>query len=89
MPMAGNHFTASGFFLKIFDCLCIFVFVSFWSCFSFFYFFASLCITKSREIKTKKEKNITTIYELVEQTFYCVAVFTDYHVKRALSLCVI
>ena len=31
------HFTASGFFLKIFNCLCIFVFVSFWSCFSFFF----------------------------------------------------
>ena len=25
------HFTASGFFLKTFDRLCVFVFVSFWS----------------------------------------------------------
>ena len=36
------HFTASGFFLKIFDRLCVFVFVSFWS------FFASLHLTKSK-----------------------------------------
>ena len=33
------HFTASGFFLKTFDCLCIFAFVSFWSFFFFFFFF--------------------------------------------------
>ena len=42
---------------------------------------------KSRE--KKKTLKITTIYELVEQTHYCVEVFTDYHMKRALSLCVI
>ena len=32
--------------------------------------------------------NITTIYDPVEQT-HCVEVFTDYHMKRALSLCII
>ena len=43
------HFTASGFFLKTFDRLCVFVFVSFRS------FFASLHIMKSR--KTNKQTN--------------------------------
>ena len=32
---------------------------------------------------------MTTIYEPVEQTHYCVEDFTDYHVKSALSLCVV
>ena len=58
------YFTASGFFLQIFDCLCVFVFVYFWSCFSFF--FASLHIMKSRK-KKKKTLKITTIYEPVEK----------------------
>ena len=40
---------------------------------------------KSRGKKTLK---ITTIYEPVEQT-HCVEVFTDYHMKRALSLSII
>ena len=41
---------------------------------------------KSRKKKQyKNNKN----YEPVEQTHYCVKVFTDYHMKRALSLCVI
>ena len=53
------HFTALGFFLKIFVCLCVFIFVSFWS------FFASLHNMKNRKKKKKKKKNnikITTIY---------------------------
>ena len=33
------HFIASGFFLKFFDRLCVFVFVTFWSFFFFFFFF--------------------------------------------------
>ena len=73
------HFTASGFFLKTFDCLCLFVFVSFWS-----FFFANLHIMKSRKNKTKKKQKtkkniqITTIYMMykpVKQTHYCVKVF--------------
>ena len=76
------HFTASEFFLKTFDRLCVFVFVSFLS------FFASLHIMKSRRRKKKTKKKsikITTIYMIykpVEQTHYCVEVFfSDYHVK--------
>ena len=69
MPMAGKrqytfvrlpeiHFTASGFLLKIFDCLSVFVFVSFCSCFSFFFFFfASLHILKSRKKRNIKINN--------------------------------
>ena len=45
------HFTASGFFLQIFFCLCIFVFVSFWSCFSFFF-----CESTYYEKQEKKKK---------------------------------
>ena len=41
------------FFLKIFDCLCVFIFVSFWSCL----FFASLHIMKSRGKKEKRKKH--------------------------------
>ena len=42
------HFTPSGFFLKTFDRLCVFVFVSFFFCFFFFFFFfLSLHIMKS------------------------------------------
>ena len=53
------HFTVSGLFLKNFDCLCVFVFVSFWSCFSFS--FASLHIMKSRKnIKNKNNNNLQT-----------------------------
>ena len=50
------HFTASGFSLKTFDRLCVFVFVSFWS------FFASLHIMKSKKkkTKTKTKKNKKT-----------------------------
>ena len=53
MRLTEIHFTASGFFLKIFDCLCIL------SLFLFglvFLFFASLHIMKSR--KKEKKKNI-------------------------------
>ena len=40
--------------------------------------------------RKKKTLKITTIYEPVEQTHDCVEVFfTDFHMKRALSLCVI
>ena len=35
--------------------------------------------------ETQKKLNI--IHEPVEQTHYCVKVITDYHLKRALSLC--
>ena len=45
--------------------------------------------TKKKNKKQKKTLKITTIYEAVEQTHYCVEVFTDYHMKRALSLCII
>ena len=67
-----HFFTASGFFLKIFDCLCVFVFVFvlFFFFFSFFFFFCESTYEKQEKNKTLK---ITTIY----------------HVKRALSLCVI
>ena len=58
-----THFTASEFFLKIFDCVCVFVFVSFWSCFSF-------CFCESTYYEKQGgggEIKITTIYEPVEQ----------------------
>ena len=71
------------FFRNIFDRLCVFVFVSFWSYF--------LCESthyekqKKKQKKKKKKKNIkiTTIYKQVEQTHYCVEVFSDYYVKIA------
>ena len=71
------------FFLKIFYCFCVFVFVfdSFWS---YFFFVVVFCESTYCE---KQEKEI--IYEPVEQRHYSVEVFTDYHVKRAFSLCVI
>ena len=80
------HFTASGFSLKTFDCLCVFVFVS-------FFFFASLHITKSRKNKTKKEKkekqnnNLHNLHTGRTNTLLCQS-FSLYHVKRAYSLCV-
>ena len=43
------HYTASGFFLKIFDRLCVFVLVSFWS------FFCESHIMKSRKKKNNKK----------------------------------
>ena len=46
------HFTASRFFLKTFDRLCIFVFVSFWSFFFFFFF----CGFKHYEKQKKKSR---------------------------------
>ena len=80
------HFTASGFFLKIFTvcafCLCFFL------VFLFVFFFESTCY-HDYEKQEKTTLKITTIYEPVEQSHYCVEVFTDYHVKRALSVCVI
>ena len=45
------HFTASGFFLKIFDCLCIFVFIYFWSYFFFFFFFCESTYYEKQEKK--------------------------------------
>ena len=53
------HFTASGFFLKIFYRLCVFVFVSFWSFFFFFFFFffASLNFMKCRKKNQHKNNN--------------------------------
>ena len=74
-----THFTAAGFFLKTFDRLCVFVFVSFWS-FFFFFFFASLHIMKSR----KKKKNIKNKNNLLDlqtsrtNTLLCRS-FSDYH----------
>ena len=48
---------------------------------------------KSRKKQQQQKKTTTTfkitIYEQVKQTHYCVEVFTDYHLKRALSICVI
>ena len=48
------HFTTSGFFVKTFDRLCIFVFVSFWSFFIFFLFF--FCESTHYEKQKKKNK---------------------------------
>ena len=44
---------------------------------------------KKKKKKKKRTLEMTTICEPVEQTHYCVEVFTVYHVKRELSLCVI
>ena len=69
------HFTASGFFLKTFDRLCVFVFVSF---FFFLVFCESTHYEKKKKKKKKKNIKITTIYMIykpVEQTHYCVEVF--------------
>ena len=55
------HFTASGFFLKHFDRLCVFVFVSFWYFFFFFFFFFL------QKNKQKKPIKITTIYMIYKQ----------------------
>ena len=82
------HFrpTASGFFLKTFDRLCVFVFVSF---FFFFFFFASLHIMKSRKKnKTSIKINLHDLQTGRTSTLLCRS-FSDYHVKRAYSLCVI
>ena len=46
------QFTASGFFLKTFDCLCVIVFVSFWS----FFFCESTHYEKQKKKKKKKKK---------------------------------
>ena len=96
MGLPEIHFTASGFFLKIFwlfvrFCLCFFL-VLFFIFFFFFFFFFFFCNSTYYEKQEKKTLKITTIYacyEPVEQTDYCVEVFIDYHVKRALSLSVI
>ena len=83
------HFTTSGFFLKIFDLLSVFVFVSFCSFFFFFFFFLRIYIMKSRKKKTHKNNN--NLHDLQTgrtNTLLCRS-FSDYHVKRAYSLCVI
>ena len=102
------HFTASGFFLKTFDRLCVFVFVSF---LVFFFFFASLHRKqnkaennnnkkqkkkkKKKQPKNKKKKkknhknnNLHDLQTGRTNTLLCRS-FSDYHVKRAYSLCVI
>ena len=53
------HFNASGFFVKIFDCLFVFVFVCFWSSFSFFFFFFFFFFASKTTLKI-------TVYEPVE-----------------------
>ena len=50
------HFTASGFFLKTFDCLCVIVFVSFWS------FFCES--THYEKQKKKQHKNNNDLHDL-------------------------
>ena len=82
------YFTAS-VFLKTFDHSCIFVFVSFWSLF----FCESTHYEKQRNInkQKKKHKNNNNLHDLQTgrtNTLLCRS-FSDYHVKRAYSLCVI
>ena len=80
-------FTASGFFLKNFDRLCVFVFVSFWS----FLFCESTHYEKQKKNKKKKHKNNNNLYDLqtgLTNTLLCRS-FSEYHEKRAYSLCVI
>ena len=91
------HFTASGFFLKTFDRLCVFVFVSFWS----FY----LQIMKSRKKQTNKKQqqkknnnkkkkkqhknnNLLDLQTGRTNTLLCRS-FSDYHVNSAYCLLVI
>ena len=76
------HFTASGFFLKTFERLCVFVLVSF--------FCESTHYEKQRK-KKNKHKNNNNLHDLQTgrtNTLLCRS-FSDYHVKRAYSLCVI
>ena len=79
------HFTASGFFVKTFDRLCVFVFVSFW------YFFCESTHYEKQKEKKKKKKNNNNLHDIQTgrtNTLLCRS-FSDYHVKRAYSLCVI
>ena len=81
-----THFTGSGFFLRTFDRLCVFVFVSLWS------FFANLHIMKSRKTKQNKKRTKTkkpkkknpkkqqfTWFTNRSNTLLCRS-FSDYHV---------
>ena len=83
------HFTASGFFLKIFDHLCVFVFVSFWS---FFFFFEreSLHIMKAekdKKKKKKKKKNNNNLQTGRANTLLCQSVFKLSREKSVKSMC--
>ena len=79
------------FFLKLFYCLCIFCLCFFLVLFFFsflsFFFFVSLHIMKSRE-KKNNIKNNNNLQTGRTNTLLCQS-FTDYHLKRALSLPVI
>ena len=53
------YYTASGFFLKIFNHLCLFVFVTFWSCFFFlFLFLQTYTLWKTEKKQQQKNNNI-------------------------------
>ena len=74
------HFTALGFFLKILDCLCEFIFF-------ILFFFASLHITKSRKNNNIQITTIYMIYKPVEQTHYCVKFFRLLREKSVKCMC--
>ena len=80
------HFTASGFFLKTFDCLCVFVFVSFWS-FFFFFFCESTHYEKQKKQQHKNNNNLNDLQTGRTNTLLSRS-SSDYHVKEsAKSMC--
>ena len=76
------HFTASGFFLKIFDRLCACIFVSFWSC-----FFAKLKQKKHEKQKKQQHKNNNNSLTGRTNTLFCRFVFRLSREKSVKSMC--
>ena len=79
------HFTASGFFLKTFDCLCVFVFVSFWS----FFFLRAYTLWKAGK-KKQKHKNDNNLHDLQTgrtNTLLCRSFFRLSREKSIQSMC--
>ena len=78
------HFTPSGFFLKTFDRLCVFVFVSF---FLFFFFFFESTHYEKRKKKQHKNNNLDDLQTGRTNTLIVSKVFRLSREKSVQSMC--